>query len=113
MPLKKAEDGDLELYSELFRCLGHPTRRRILFELLDRDPQAALNAPDDVHVGGEDLDRLKSALTHNHLPVLVEAGFIRWDREAGEVHHGPKFVHVQDLLTSIRENIGDKSDPPW
>lgn len=79
-------------------ALGHIQRRRVLFGLLDHDPQ-----PDSLAVladSADDIDGLDQgiALYHNHLPKLSEYGFIDWDRDANEVTTGPNFDTIKPLL---------------
>lgn len=102
MTLKQGEDGDRELFKNLFRSLMEPQRRRILFNLLEHNPQNGLVIPEKVHLGETELTDLNLELVHNHLPVLEDAGLIRWDREADELHRGPRFAEVRDLLAAIR-----------
>lgn len=103
MPLIQGEDGDREFYDALYRAMQTPVRRRILFQLLDTNPQQALVVPEDVHVGGTDPDELIIALVHRHLPILSEAGLIRWDREANEVHNGPNYANISELIEAVMD----------
>jgi predicted transcriptional regulator len=102
MPLQQGEDGDRELYNSLFRSLKKPQRRRLLFNLLEHNPQEPLSLPEGVHVGEMELATLNLTLRHHDLPMMEGAGLIRWDREADEVHKGPKFAHVRELLEAIK-----------
>lgn len=104
MSLEQGEDGDRELFNSLFRSLQEPERRRILFNLLEHNPRGHLPVPEGIHIGETELENLDIALTHNHLPMMEGAGLIRWDREAGAVHRGPKFAHVRELLEAIRDH---------
>lgn len=104
MSVKQGEDGDRALFNAVYRCLQAPERRRILFRLLEHNPQEALLVPEDVYVGERELTTLNVELVHSHLPLLEEAGLIRWDRDANKLHKGPTFGTVRDLLESIDEH---------
>lgn len=103
MPSERAEDGDQELHSELFNCLRKKPRRKVLFRLLDHNPQEALFVPEDFRDDGLEPDKYRLSMVHQHLPLLEESGFIRWDRDAGEIRKGPRFEPVRGLLKAIRE----------
>ena len=103
MALKQGEDGDRELYNAVFRSFQAPERRRILFGLLEHNPQEALLVPEDVHVGERELEELNVKLVHHHLPLLEEQGLIRWDRDAEQLHKGPRFREVRDMLEAVRQ----------
>lgn len=104
MSLEKGEDGDRVLYNAVYRALQAPERRRILFRLLEHNPQEAVLVPEDVHVGERELAELNIDLTHSHLPMLEGAGLIRWDRDTDQIHTGPKFGRIRGLLASVREH---------
>lgn len=104
MPLEAGEDGDKEVRNRLFRALQSPVRRRILFNLLEHNPQQGLLVPEDVHVGKKPIDQLNLELTHNHLPLMEQAGFIRWDRAVNQIHKGPEFDEISGLLRLIDEH---------
>ena len=59
MPQEEGESGDAELYNTVYRSLQKPVRRRLLFNLLEHNPQEALLVPEDVHMSvvGVELDR--------------------------------------------------------
>lgn len=92
--------SDVDVEFDVFR---DPTRRRLLLALLDHTPRPdeKLCATD----GGDDdeVSRIQSRLYHIHLPKLEAAGLIEWDRETGEIHRGPNFDEVQDVLEVLQE----------
>ena len=102
MPLEQGEDGDSDLYNSVYQSLQKPERRRILFSLLEHNPQEALIVPEDVHIGEKDIETLNIALIHHHLPMLEEAGLIRWDRDASKLHKGHRFSKVANLIEAIK-----------
>lgn len=104
MALQQGEDGDRELYNSLFRCLQKPARRRILFGLIEKERREPLAVPEDVHTGEKKLETLQVELAHNHLPMLQEAGLIRWDRTSHHLYRGPRFDVVRELLNVISDH---------
>lgn len=96
-------DVDEELLNRLFGALRDPVRRRLLFDLLEHNPRDPFLVPEDVDAGERDLEQLHIALVHQHLPMLEDAGFIRWDRENDEVHMCPEFTGVGNILRAIKE----------
>ena len=76
-------------------ALGHPYRRRILTRILDHNP---LDVTDFASGSDADSDRLLVELHHRHLPMLAEAGFVDWDREADVLRRGPRFDDVAPLI---------------
>lgn len=117
-----------------FALLASPVRRAILFGLVDAE---SLAVPDDLATGrrkgsagdgaraGGGVRRpgagagsssggeLATELYHNHLPKLVEAGVVEWDREAGTVSRGERFAEIGpllELLANNRERIPDAGD---
>lgn len=103
MAIERETDGDRGLIEDLFRCLRDATRRRMLYRLLEHNPQEAIVVPDDVHEGRQNIGSLHRELYHRHLPMLDEIGFVRWDRERDQYHIGPRFEKVSDLLDEIRQ----------
>lgn len=65
----------------VLRALAASQRRRILYSLLDIDPDEALHVAKAIHFGQADLSRLDRKLRHQHLPMLEHAELIRPDGE--------------------------------
>lgn len=83
--------------SELFRQLGHPLRRRVLFELLDADAGERRHLS-EVATRHTTPDRDRIALYHTHLPGLRLAGYVAWDPDAETVARGPRFETIAPFL---------------
>lgn len=94
--------------------LANKYRRRLLFALLEHNPQEDddIQIPSDIHIENEDLKGLKIEMVHVHLPKLEEASFIMWDREVHEVRVGPQFEEIRPLLQLMRDNA-DKLPEGW
>jgi len=101
-------DGGVTL-DRLFRALSHPTRRRILASILEREEEFGAA---DFLPRSETRDRIRMQLHHTHLPLLDEAGFIEWDHEADAVTRGPRFEEIEDILT-LMADAGDEHPDDW
>ncbi|WP_254530436.1 helix-turn-helix domain-containing protein [Natrinema gelatinilyticum] len=96
---------------ELFEILSHPTRRRILSTLANRNPrdeeefQTEAFTPDD-----DNLEQFLLQLSHLHLPKLAEAEFIDWNRETNTITRGSRFEEIQPLITLMQEHQDELPD---
>lgn len=97
-------------FDEVLDALRHIQRRKLLFALLDHNPQDDSPAVlADSGEGADDLETL-SAMSHVHLPKLVEYGYINWNRDAHEVTQGPNFDEIQPLLELLVEHQDELPD---
>lgn len=60
--------------------------------------------------GTTDETVLQTELVHNHLPKLESLGYVRWDRETGEVSKGPNWGEIEPLLRLLRDHEGELPD---
>jgi len=98
---------------ECFKALSNVHRRRLLVNLLDHNPQRdSVDIPEDLHKGEKTVEALQTEFNHVHLPSLVEAGFIRWEREANEVLKGPRFNEIRPVL-ELMQNHADELPDGW
>jgi hypothetical protein len=92
-------------------ALVDPERRRVLRELGDCSPEAALDVLSD---GGRTDDHdARVAMSHVHLPKLAGEGFVDWDRGADTVTRGANFDEIEpllDLLDVRRERLDSVGD---
>lgn len=89
--------------------LSNRHRRLILFALR---PGENKTESDLLFRGPDETEEIEMDLVHNHLPKLEEAGYIEWDREAGEVSKGPRYEEIEPLLDLI-ESHADELPPDW
>lgn len=102
-PTTRASPGTLD---QIFDVLSHPYRRRILTRLNQSNPRdEASFSTDSVADDTEDEDEVAMDIHHRHLPKLVEAGFVEWDRETDAVTRGPRFEEIAPLI-----NLMDKHE---
>lgn len=106
------------MYDDIFDALADRQRRRLLVELLDRgvlsvselsghtEAVAAANAAllRERLERSRELGELEENLLRMHvihLPMLVEHGFVEWDREAQLVTEGPRYASIRPVLELI------------
>lgn len=90
-------DGDLPSLSVVFEALSNARSRRLLYCLVDEadgsNPVEELalaiaareaDGPDATPVPS-DVDRIRTALYHQHVPKLADASLVRYDEGAGTV----------------------------
>ena len=102
MVLLNRSSNDLD---RLFASLSHPHRRRVLEHLAGTNPCPEDEVLRDGPIpGADETERAAVDLFHVHLPKLVEAGYVRWDRDAGVVDRGPRFDHVSPVLRLLSDH---------
>ncbi|RLM89097.1 ArsR family transcriptional regulator [Haloarcula sp. Atlit-7R] len=89
----------------MFKPLGNEHRRELLLDLLETNPQTvAAQIPAGGETAQADADQeLQIAMYHSHLPKLEDQGFVRWDKDTGEVAKGPQFEEIRPLLECVTE----------
>lgn len=95
----------------LLKALSHPTRRRILAALSERNPRDE-DEFEAVEFRSDDGDRaaFEAQLYHQHLPHLADAGFITWDTETNTVTRGPNFEEIAPLLRLMADHQDELPD---
>lgn len=96
---------------DLFDAFANVHRRRLLAALLEHDPKRdTIDVPEDVHEGEKDLESLRLAFYHSHLPRLADADIVRWDRETHDVRKGPRFDEIRPLLKLVGDDVNELPD---
>lgn len=91
-------------FDDALDALSHIQRRKLLFSLLDHNPQA--DSPAVLVDSADEAGPLEQLVTmnHVHLPKLAEYGFIVWNRDTHEVVKGPKFDEIKPLLELLADH---------
>lgn len=91
-------------------ALAHVQRRKLLFALVDHNPQD--DSPVVLADSQDEADAVEHLMEmqHVHLPKLVEYGFIDWNREAHEVTKGPNFDEIRPLLELLADHEDELPD---
>lgn len=106
---------------DLFEALSDVHRRKLLVDLLEHNPQSVETISEasrevggmseglkeeylagDAEIGGADKSHVR--LHHVHLPMLVEYGFVEWNRESNAVVKGARFGAIRPVLELLEEN---------
>ena len=108
---------DSQLHSSLdtaLDILADRYRRKLLFALLEENPQDASDpqTSDDVRLTSEELASTRIGMNHTHLPKLEDAGFIEWNRDSNTVEKGPRFDEVRPLL-ELMDDHADELPDDW
>lgn len=79
----------------------------VLYSLRNAPEERRLPLPDAAMAPQTSLDseELTIHLQHNHLPMLADAGYIRWEREPFCVQRGPYFEEVESVFDVILDSI--------
>ncbi|WP_435349270.1 helix-turn-helix domain-containing protein [Haloarchaeobius sp. HRN-SO-5] len=94
-----------------FDALSHPTQRRILMLLSERNPRDEVEFSfEDIATEEDDLELFTSELYHAHLPKLAEEGYIEWDADARTVRRGWNFDEIAPLLHLLHEHQDELPD---
>lgn len=97
-------------FDELLVHLSDPTRRSILLILAEQNSHST-DEFTSVDYDTDIADALFEAeVRYDHLPQLVRAGFIEWNREFDTVTRGPNFDQVRPLITLIHEHQDELPD---
>lgn len=80
----------------VFEALAKAERRRILFAVRS---EGRVEVP--LQGVPSELRATRVDLHHNHLPRLVELGYIDWSRGAGKVLPGPDFEEIEPYLEAL------------
>lgn len=106
--------GDVSSLDHVFDVLTVEHRRLIVERLADENREVAFetlvtgvaaehSGIDPASLGDGDREPTRIALYHTHLPKLVDAGVIEFDRESGTVAPGPRLGLVSRSLNAVEE----------
>lgn len=106
-------DGRLsvdERWNRVFEVLSARPRRRVVASLVNVPKERRVPLPDALQPASLTVDRetLHVELRHCHLPMLADAGYVRWDADRLTVQRGPEFREVAavwETLTSSTDQF--------
>ena len=97
---------------DCYDALADSRRRRLLFGLLEENPQTDspidLDTPPDPIVTDE---AARIEHRHVHLPKLDDYGFVEWTPSLNCVETGPRFEEIRPILESLADHHGQLTQP--
>lgn len=99
-------------WDQILDVLSDPYRRQLLVALLHHNPQDDAD-PDPLDIVAErpeDVETLQTEMVHVHLPILVEMGFIEWDKENNRISTGPNWDDIAPILKLIDDHKDELPD---
>lgn len=98
-------------FTEALRMMASPYRRRLLFTLLDHNPEDEYAIPETMAEETDtQFEQLVTEMYHNHLPLLENAGVIDWDENEKTIKKGPRFQELVPLLTLVYDHQDELPD---
>lgn len=108
---------------ELFDVLADNRRRGTIDRLSGTDGQTARRAlavelaADELHMSREHVpearvDEIDEELERTHLPMLEDAGIVRWDAPRGQVSPGRSLEPVAEVLDDVGRLVEPAHDRP-
>jgi hypothetical protein len=93
----------------LYEALSAEPRRMIISSLLDEPPERRVPLPDAAESPNQqkDAETLSIQLRHRHLPLLADAGYVRWEQEPFVVQRGPRFEEPACIIRLVTDSIDE------
>ncbi|AEH36310.1 DUF7344 domain-containing protein [Halopiger xanaduensis] len=95
--------GEETTADRLFDALTDVHRRRLLFALIDHNPQDVSELPDVPWTLSES-EAVLTSKHHVHLPKLADYGLIEWERDEQIVTKGPRFDEIEPILQLLDDH---------
>ena len=114
MSLDPSEDGGwAHRWDRLYEALSAEPRRMIISSLVDEPEERRLPLPAAAESPNQstDAETLCVQLRHHHLPLLEDAGYVRWEREPFVVQRGPRFEEPAFLIELVTDSIDELPTP--
>lgn len=114
MTTERFREGErvIERWDRVFRVLTAEPRRQLITTLLDAGAERPVPLPEAAMSPTVPRERetLRFHLHHRHLPMLAEAGFVRWEREPLRAWRGPNFEEAAVVIASLHECADELPD---
>lgn len=98
-----------ERWDRVFRTLSAEPRRQVILSLMEAPPGQGVTLPEAAEPPDADVDRddFEVTLRHQHLPMLADAGYVRWSDAPFSVRRGPYFEEAAAIVESFRANVDE------
>jgi hypothetical protein len=103
-------EGSREQGSELdrrLRMVSNRHRRRLLQELLGREPVGERELLSMLDSETDDAEVVVVQMYHHHLPMLADQGYVEWSRDEGTIRRGSGFDSLRPLLEYLSSEEND------
>lgn len=99
-------------WDRVFEALTAEPRRQLIVTLLDVGPGQPVSLPEAAMSPTVSPDRETADfhLYHRHLPMLAEAGFVRWEGDPLRAWRGPNFEEVGAVMRTLQQNAEEIPD---
>ncbi len=93
----------IERWDRAFGAVSAEPRRQVVVSLMDvpADRSVELPAAATSPTVPANPDRLRIELRHRHLPMLAEAGYVRWEEQPFTARRGPRFEEVSAIMAAL------------
>lgn len=95
-----------ERWDRVLSLLASEPRRVIIHSLVESPDDEPLPLPEAAESPNVSVshDELRTALYHNHLPALADAGYVGWSSDPLRVWHGQNFEEIEAVIEVIVES---------
>ncbi|RQG93449.1 hypothetical protein [Natrarchaeobius chitinivorans] len=96
----------IDRWDEVFEALSAEPRRQLLVTLMDSPDGRRVPLPDAAVDPSEsaECEELRLHLTHRHLPMLAELGFVDWTTDPFCAQRGTRFGEVAAVVELLYAN---------
>lgn len=111
MTVEQFQNGNrgIDRWDEVFEALTAKPRRQLVAALVDAPTDQPVVLPEAAAspTVPSDLDSLRIDLRHTHLPLLDDAGFVRYESEPFRAYRGPRFEEVATVIETLHDAAAD------
>ncbi|MHC3436653.1 hypothetical protein ACYJ1Y_00810 [Natrialbaceae archaeon A-gly3] len=108
MTVERFQNGKrvIDRWNQVFEALTAEPRRQLIVSLLDAPDDESVSLPEAAAspTVPPEPDPLRIQLRHRHLPMLEDAGFVRWDEEPFQASRGPRFEEAAVVFETLHDN---------
>ncbi len=102
----------IDRWNLVFEALAAEPRRQLIGSLVDAPGGGSVPLPEAAAspTVPPEPDSLRIQLRHRHLPMLEDAGFVRWNEEAFKASRGSRFEEVAVVLETLHHRADSVPD---